>query len=60
MLEEKPLNCPYCGEAITILVDLSVGNQHNIEDCFVCCRPIELHIEIDGDNITLSGHTDYD
>jgi transcription elongation factor Elf1 len=34
--------CPYCGEEISILVDPSVPHQTYIEDCEVCCRPIEI------------------
>ena len=35
-------NCPYCGEAIQLLVDCSVPYQEYIEDCQVCCKPIEI------------------
>lgn len=38
--------CPYCGETIEIVVDFSIEQQSYIEDCFVCCRPIELTISI--------------
>ncbi|QPJ66598.1 MAG: CPXCG motif-containing cysteine-rich protein [Candidatus Nitrohelix vancouverensis] len=34
--------CPCCGEEISILIDLSVGNQSYVEDCEVCCRPLEI------------------
>ena len=34
--------CPYCGETITLLVDLSVESQSYIEDCSVCCQPIAV------------------
>lgn len=34
--------CPYCGELIEVIVDMSVENQEYIEDCSVCCRPIIL------------------
>ncbi|WP_427926254.1 CPXCG motif-containing cysteine-rich protein [Xanthomonas campestris] len=27
--------CPYCGEWITLVLDLSGGDQHYIEDCQV-------------------------
>ena len=51
-LQETIISCPYCGEAITILidqlVDQSVGEQQYIEDCQVCCRPIEVHVEANG------------
>ena len=32
--------CPYCGENIELLVDMSVEHQEYVEDCSVCCRPI--------------------
>lgn len=40
--------CPYCGEAIDIVVDLSVDEQSYIEDCSVCCRPITFSVAVDG------------
>ena len=44
MEEEKEIDCPYCGESIVILVDASVERQSYIEDCSVCCKPIQLHV----------------
>ena len=41
-LIEREILCPYCNESITLFVDASVDNQDYIEDCQVCCRPIEL------------------
>lgn len=38
--------CPYCGEAIKLVVDQSVGDQEYIEDCEVCCRPMVLHVMV--------------
>tara|TARA_S200000501_G_C20601768_1_gene646250 strand:- start:559 stop:738 length:180 start_codon:yes stop_codon:yes gene_type:complete len=38
--------CPYCFEIGLKLVDFSVPNQNFIEDCEVCCNPIEFSIEI--------------
>ena len=32
------IQCPYCGETIGIVVDLSVEDQSYIEDCQVCCQ----------------------
>lgn len=46
---EVALRCPYCGEPITLLVDWSAGAQHYVEDCEVCCRPIELDLLPDAD-----------
>jgi len=49
-LQQHLVNCPYCGEIIEIDVDCSEVNQSYIEDCSVCCRPININIEIDFDN----------
>jgi len=40
------VQCPYCGEPFDTLVDLSAGSSSYIEDCQICCQPIELGIEI--------------
>ena len=48
-LSEQPLDCPYCGEPITIVVDHSLGDQEYVEDCQVCCRPMVVSISIDAD-----------
>jgi len=48
LLEEVEVGCPYCGERITLVVDLSVDEQDYIEDCFVCCRPIKIICRADG------------
>ena len=37
--------CPYCGEPFSTLADCSAGSQRYIEDCPVCCRPIEFMLE---------------
>lgn len=48
-LQEMQVACPYCGEPISLLVDGSAAPQDYIEDCEVCCRPIEIHSNIDAD-----------
>ena len=39
--------CPYCGERLDKRIDLTVEEPAYVEDCEVCCRPIEFHIERD-------------
>ena len=39
---EEAVDCPFCGENLTVLIDLSVESQSYIEDCQVCCRPMQL------------------
>ncbi|WP_010230345.1 CPXCG motif-containing cysteine-rich protein [Gillisia marina] len=41
MLEHE-FQCPYCWESITMLLDTSVSKQTYIEDCEICCNPIEI------------------
>ena len=39
--------CPWCGERLQTRVDLTADEAAYVEDCEVCCRPIEFHIERD-------------
>lgn len=41
---ETDVACPHCGESFPLLVDTSQGDQSLVEDCSVCCRPINLTI----------------
>jgi hypothetical protein len=41
------VHCPYCGEAFETAVDPSAGSFRYVEDCQVCCQPIELEGEVD-------------
>ena len=50
-LEEVEIYCPYCGEIIEILIDCSVAKQSYIEDCQVCCRPIDIDVIVDAEGI---------
>ena len=42
---EKSVNCPFCAESISVLLDLSVSRQSYIEDCQVCCQPMQITYE---------------
>jgi hypothetical protein len=41
------VDCPYCGERFETAIDLSAGDFAYVEDCQVCCQPIELASESD-------------
>ncbi len=45
-LEMQAISCPYCGETIDLAIDCSVSFQEYIEDCQVCCRPINMSIRV--------------
>jgi len=47
---EAETTCPYCGEAISLWVDPGGGGaQTYVEDCSVCCKPIELSVSMSED-----------
>lgn len=48
MLETQAYRCPYCGEPVEAVLDLSAGDQQYIEDCPVCCRPVLFDLRSDG------------
>ena len=50
--QEASVDCPYCGEAITIVVDTSIDEQEYVEDCSVCCRPIEFSVKCEDGEVT--------
>lgn len=53
MLEETvEVSCPYCGETISILLDLSVESQSYIEDCSVCCQPMTVSYACEDGELT--------
>ena len=43
--------CPYCGERISMVLDTSVKRQTYIEDCEVCCHPIEVRYAVEHDEV---------
>ena len=49
LISEEPCHCPFCAEPISIVVDFSAGSQTYIEDCQVCCQPMEVSINVDAD-----------
>ncbi|KFL34550.1 MULTISPECIES: CPXCG motif-containing cysteine-rich protein [unclassified Sulfurospirillum] len=50
-LFEKTITCPYCWENFSIFIEPSceVGESY-VEDCYVCCRPIEIVIASTSDD----------
>lgn len=44
-MEEHYFTCPYCWQNISMLLDISVPKQTYIEDCEVCCNPIQVSVK---------------
>lgn len=51
-MEEHPFQCPYCFATITMVLDLSAVSQKYVEDCEVCCNPIEVSFEVEDNEIS--------
>jgi hypothetical protein len=43
------VHCPYCGEPFETSADASAGACKYVEDCQVCCQPIEMELRVDDD-----------
>lgn len=48
-LESRALACPYCGERVETLLDSPRDGLAYVEDCGVCCRPIEFRVRLGAD-----------
>ena len=51
-MEEHFFQCPYCWGQISMLLDASVGSEKYIEDCEVCCNPIEVQFSFEDGELT--------
>jgi len=57
LLKSAEIDCPYCGDPMTVALDCSVEFQQYIEDCQVCCRPIVFTVQVDAEyDVTVSVH----
>ncbi len=48
---EHFFTCPYCWETISMVLDPSEEESEYIEDCEVCCRPIELSFKFSNEQL---------
>ncbi len=47
-MEELNITCPYCLQAISVLIDTGVYEHTTlVDDCEVCCRPIEISYSVE-------------
>jgi transcription elongation factor Elf1 len=44
--------CPYCWQEISMVLDVSEPHQTYVEDCEVCCKPIEVEYTLQDDTIS--------
>ncbi|WP_445381282.1 CPXCG motif-containing cysteine-rich protein [Robiginitalea sp. IMCC43444] len=41
---EHFFQCPFCWEEVSVLIDTSISRQSYVEDCEICCNPMEFQI----------------
>jgi|GEM_PF-452014 len=39
------LVCPHCAGNLDLMLDPSAGKQRYVEECSLCCRPVEVRLE---------------
>jgi len=59
VLVEIEIECPHCGEIFTSTADTSEGDYTTIEDCQVCCAPMNIEVicqvgEVEDVRVTLA------
>jgi transcription elongation factor Elf1 len=47
-LLDRRIRCPFCGEPMDVVLDLSAGSQSYIEDCQICCQPMLVSFRTEG------------
>jgi hypothetical protein len=57
MPEFVAVACPYCGDSIDLVVDETAGAAAYVEDCPVCCRPMQVNVEFDEGRISVRVRT---
>ena len=58
--DARPVHCPYCGEEVWIIVEPGAGPQQYVEDCRVCCRPMQIEVTAGADDMIVSVRRDDD
>jgi transcription elongation factor Elf1 len=46
MHDALTISCPHCGESFSLALDLSEGSAEFTVDCEVCCRPMQVSVQI--------------
>ncbi|MCG5055308.1 MAG: CPXCG motif-containing cysteine-rich protein [Myxococcales bacterium] len=46
----ETVTCPFCGEPTEVMIDVepeSTGTQSFVQDCDVCCHPMDVTAHVD-------------
>lgn len=47
LLDHVHVHCPYCDERLEVSVEPDALGQSYIEDCQICCQPMQMNIFTD-------------
>jgi len=47
------VECPYCGETFDVRVDPAEEGQSLVQDCQVCCKPVQLSVDVEDGEISI-------
>ena len=51
--EDYSFSCPHCGADLNVRLEVSGGRaQQFVQDCEVCCRPIQIEVRFEGEEIS--------
>tara|TARA_B100001287_G_C22673360_1_gene526427 strand:- start:1700 stop:1918 length:219 start_codon:yes stop_codon:yes gene_type:complete len=53
-IKEKDIECPNCGEIISVIIDQTIKIQEYTEDCSVCCQTMIIRVNLDDEFNRLS------
>lgn len=53
MLENDfTFSCPYCDQTLSVRLDVTGGQKQSfVYDCEICCRPVLLRFELEGEEV---------
>ena len=51
--QDYSFSCPHCGVELNVRLDASGGKmQQFVQDCEICCRPIQFEVRFAGEDVT--------
>lgn len=51
--QDHSFTCPHCGVELSVRLDTSGGQkQEFVQDCEICCRPIQFEVRFEGNEVT--------
>ena len=50
--EDYSFSCPHCGVELSVRLDQTGGREQQfVQDCEICCRPIQIEVRFEGEDV---------